>query len=379
VRAEKDGKPVRLFAMLPAEAATDHRLGAVHFRVLTAILIFQGKRANAYPSRRAICARTGDSERNVSRAASQLQRLGWLHIEGRGGRGKPNTYRVTVPEFAILAHAKAAEDYAKEPETVADVATVYEGETGNTVVPVCDKTPAYSEGVSEAKTPAKVAAGSDVKTETTVGAVSGAKTGTHVGAVSEEREAEPETDLKQTGTTVGAVKGVNRDNCWRGEKISLNKISKEKIISAAPASGAAPEGQGELLQKHPEPEPEPDPQEQQREACRKTWEAYAEAFANRYGVDPVRNAKVNTHVLQFVKRLGHAEAPAVASYYLTHNDSFYTKQQHAFGALLANAEGMRTQWATGRQMTSTRARQIDGTATTFNAVEEIIQDWRATQ
>ncbi|MFV3014647.1 hypothetical protein ACM9HO_02815, partial [Pseudomonas sp. KHB2.9] len=56
-----------------------------------------------------------------------------------------------------------------------------------------------------------------------------------------------------------------------------------------------------------------------------TWDAYTIAYLERYGVEPVRNAKVNAQVAQLVQRLGAEEAPQVAMFYVTINDSFFIR------------------------------------------------------
>lgn len=90
-----------------------------------------------------------------------------------------------------------------------------------------------------------------------------------------------------------------------------------------------------------------------------TWEAYSKAYLDRHKTEPVRNATVNAQLGQFVKRLGHEEAPLVAAFYLTHNDQFYVRNLHAVGLMLKDAEKLRTEWATGRKTTSTQAKQIE--------------------
>ena len=90
-----------------------------------------------------------------------------------------------------------------------------------------------------------------------------------------------------------------------------------------------------------------------------TWDSYTIAYLERYGVEPVRNAKINGQVAQLVQRLGADEAPAVAAFYVTINDSFFLRSSHEFGLLVARAEGIRTQWVTGRQVNSITAQQIE--------------------
>lgn len=105
------------------------------------------------------------------------------------------------------------------------------------------------------------------------------------------------------------------------------------------------------------------------EACRAIWKQYADAYFNRYGTDPVRNAKVNGQVNQLLKRLG-TESPMVAGYYVTLNDSFLIRSMHDFGLLLAKAEAYRTQWATGTHMNGTTARQLENTQSNLSAAEQ---------
>lgn len=87
-----------------------------------------------------------------------------------------------------------------------------------------------------------------------------------------------------------------------------------------------------------------------------TWVAYSEAYELRYGVPPVRNTSVNAKLCKFVERVGEEEAPLVAAFFVTHGDSYYTRQGHSVGALLRDAEKLRTEWATGNKTNSATAK-----------------------
>lgn len=108
-------------------------------------------------------------------------------------------------------------------------------------------------------------------------------------------------------------------------------------------------------------------------ACRETWKSYSDAYFSRYETEPVRNATVNTQVKSFVKRIGAEESPPVAAFFVQSNAAFYVQRGHAFGNLLADAEKLRTEWATGRTMTGTRARQIDQSQANFSVVDEAMK------
>ena len=106
-------------------------------------------------------------------------------------------------------------------------------------------------------------------------------------------------------------------------------------------------------------------------ACREVWHAYSLAYFDRYGTEPVRNAKVNSMVKQFAQRIPRAEAPAVAAFFLLHGDAFYVRKAHDFGQLLTDAEKLRMEWATSRQITGTQARQSERVSAMWQAVEQI--------
>jgi hypothetical protein len=108
-----------------------------------------------------------------------------------------------------------------------------------------------------------------------------------------------------------------------------------------------------------------------------TWDAYAEAFVARYGVEPVRNATVNAQMLRFVERIGATEAPDVARFFVAScSSAFYVKRCHAVGVLLTDAESLHTQWATHRPITATEAAMADRTATNAKAFGPLIAEAR---
>ena len=76
---------------------------------------------------------------------------------------------------------------------------------------------------------------------------------------------------------------------------------------------------------------------------------------------------------QLVARLGAQEAPHVAAFYVGHSAQFYVRDMHSVGLLLRDAEKLRTEWATNRHMTTTKAQQVDRTATNGNAFQALIQ------
>lgn len=107
-----------------------------------------------------------------------------------------------------------------------------------------------------------------------------------------------------------------------------------------------------------------------------TWDAYCNAYHDRYHVAPVRNATVNGQLASLVARIGGEEAPAVARFYVGHNALPYVRAGHSTGLLVRDAEKLRTEWATRRQITEHTARQVDATQTNANAFLPLIEEAR---
>lgn len=105
------------------------------------------------------------------------------------------------------------------------------------------------------------------------------------------------------------------------------------------------------------------------------WAAYSDAYINRYGTEPVRNAKVNSLLGQLVDRIGAEDAPPVAAFYVGHCSGYYVQRGHAVDMLVKDAEKLRTEWATNRKVTQTTARQADRTAS--NGFLQLIEERRA--
>lgn len=127
------------------------------------------------------------------------------------------------------------------------------------------------------------------------------------------------------------------------------------------------------------------PQTQRRAAARKinagksvpVFRSYSEAYRRRYGIDPVRNAKVSAQLCQLVDRLGIDEAPQVAAFYVGHNQALYVRSRHSVDLLVRDAEGLRTEWATGNRVTDTAARQADRTQANGDGWKKLIDEAKA--
>lgn len=106
------------------------------------------------------------------------------------------------------------------------------------------------------------------------------------------------------------------------------------------------------------------------------WDSYSTAYQARYGAEPVRNSRVNGQLAQFVGRIPAEEAPLVAAFYVGHQNGLYVSAMHPVNLLLRDAEKLRTEWATKRQITRAEANQADRTQTNANAFGAMLAEAR---
>jgi hypothetical protein len=113
-----------------------------------------------------------------------------------------------------------------------------------------------------------------------------------------------------------------------------------------------------------------------QQACATTWKAYAVAYERRWGVAPLRSAKANSQILAFCKVVPQHEAPEVAAFFVASARGVYVAGKHDLNFLARDAAGLRTEWATGRQVMEAEARQGDRTAATGNVFADLIEQGR---
>lgn len=101
-----------------------------------------------------------------------------------------------------------------------------------------------------------------------------------------------------------------------------------------------------------------------------TWTAYSEAMALRYkGQKPPRNAMISGVLSRFIDRVGRDEAPAVAAFYVGHNNAYYVNSGHAVQALLRDAEKLQIEMRSGQKITQQSAREADRRQTSTGYLE----------
>lgn len=106
------------------------------------------------------------------------------------------------------------------------------------------------------------------------------------------------------------------------------------------------------------------------------WEAFTDAYRERYHTDPTRNAVENAAMAAFVELVPLEDAPKIAAFYVWHNKAWYVSHQHSVKYLRQDAAGLHTQWKNQRQVTDTEARQVDQTAATGSQVNRLLDKAR---
>lgn len=211
-----------------------------------------------------------------------------------------------------------------------------------------------------------------------------------VGNYSEVGEKSDAGRSEKSPTKIGKKSGVGRKKIRSGsEKSPTNQVTSNQVTSNQGtnqdiAGEAAPAPGGEFVGAEQEPGPRcqipadmPGPKDPNCKAYR-TWANYAMAYRTRYTAWPVWNASVAGKLSKLIDRVGQADAPKVAAFYVKCiHDARLIAQHHPLGLLLANAEGYHTMWLTNRPTTGTQARQQENTASNLSAAEQALAEQRA--
>lgn len=92
--------------------------------------------------------------------------------------------------------------------------------------------------------------------------------------------------------------------------------------------------------------------------ARDTWEAYASAYWERWGTEPLRGAKVNAIIKSIVRQVG-AEAPRIAEFFVRSSCARYIQAAHPIEMLAYDLQKLRTEYRTGNRITRASAEQAE--------------------
>ncbi len=104
------------------------------------------------------------------------------------------------------------------------------------------------------------------------------------------------------------------------------------------------------------------------------WEEYRFEYFERYGAHPDRNKEFNIAAKQLIEKIGAEDAPQVAAFYVRHNNRYYIERGHNLRFAVVDAQKLKTEWATGRQVTSAQAQQVDRLQTNVNAFAGLLAE-----
>lgn len=202
-----------------------------------------------------------------------------------------------------------------------------------------------------------------------------AEAGRKGGKAKAAKEHAPEPPVQQASPGNGQA---NASNSHIEEYQERREEGEESTGEQNHPAGDAPKPRKPRRPKE-KPEPTAEDESAYQAAARATWNAYRAAYHARYGVDPVRNAKVNAHLKQFIGRIGYDDSPAVAAFFLTVTEPFITKRCHSVADLLVQCEAYRMQWAANYRVSDVGARQQDRTSGNANAADGAKEKLRAMQ
>lgn len=114
--------------------------------------------------------------------------------------------------------------------------------------------------------------------------------------------------------------------------------------------------------------------EKQKSAGALIFEAYQDAYLNRYGIEPLRNAKTNSICAQIAKQLPLEEALGVMHFFVQQNVAYYLQKSHSIQCALADLQALRTNMLKNRAMSSREAYLADKQQAQKNTVDDYLEN-----
>lgn len=109
------------------------------------------------------------------------------------------------------------------------------------------------------------------------------------------------------------------------------------------------------------------------ELRRQTWDAYATAIKERYGVLPLHDATNRALIKRLCQRTGK-DTPDIVKWYVQHNDRWFVQNGHSLQVLLARLDGIYVQWKTGRPITQRTAQTVERVSGYHNLLRLITEN-----
>lgn len=102
------------------------------------------------------------------------------------------------------------------------------------------------------------------------------------------------------------------------------------------------------------------------------WDAYASAYRQRYGFEPIRNAAINSICKRLHQAVGD-EAVVLVQHYVSMNKRYYLEKSHPLSTCLADIQAIKTAYMTGKTMTYQQIKEIEQRQTAKETSDEIQQ------
>lgn len=155
----------------------------------------------------------------------------------------------------------------------------------------------------------------------------------------------------------------------RGQRPQLERIKSQPTLFDVPRETKPKPKKKPRSKKPVNPEVE-----ERRELARKVWETYRAGFLQRYRIEPLRNAKVNSQIVALIRDVGKEHVVNLVGFYLRHNDAFFIRAHHPMGVCLNSAQRLIAEMLTGQRTNFAAARRAEAQQDTEDAIRGYLND-----
>lgn len=160
-------------------------------------------------------------------------------------------------------------------------------------------------------------------------------------------------------------------SCIIEEKKERKRRKKETDNTVSCADAHAPKNSNAIIINDPIIKPKKRNNGLEEIDHKEALDTFYRCYEERYGVKPLINGTVITHLKRIIQRTSYKDAPRLIAFYLTHNNSFYLSKAHSIEYALKDCEKLHTEMNKHDYIFNRDAKKVED-ATANNILKESI-------
>lgn len=155
--------------------------------------------------------------------------------------------------------------------------------------------------------------------------------------------------------------------------LELDQLKLDQCIKRVPTAVAVEVLEAEKVSQPQNSLYKPDKKTKEQTGGSLIFEAYAEAYFDRYGFEPMRGKEANRWAKKIYEEVGVEEGQNLVRHYVSMNKQWFLQKGHSLEWCFRDLTEVKRSFVTGRTMTTTQIKQLEQRQTAKETSDEVQQ------